>query len=59
MAQKEYLSDIINLIAPTFVEAKEQGLEIEVMASTIQHLIENPGVDLSVALQHGLNDWDI
>lgn len=47
------------LIEQAISEAGLYGLEIEVMASTVQSIWEDPELDLSVALQYGLNDWDI
>ena len=60
MAQKnQQLLDIIDLVGQALNEARPYGLQIEVMASTIQRLQKEPGVDLSVALQDALRDWDL
>ena len=53
------LLEIMDLIGQALHEANPYGLEIEVMASTMQQLQKNPGMDISVALQNALIDWDI
>lgn len=53
------LLEIIDLVEQTLNEAKEYDLEIEVIASTIKMIKENPEMDISVALQNALTDWDI
>ncbi len=47
------------LIDQAINEAIPYELQIEVMASTVQAVRENPKIDLSIALQCGLQDWDI
>lgn len=60
MAKKDHtLLEAVDLIGQALHEAAPYGLQAEVIASTIQHLRENPEIDLSVALQYGLQDWDI
>jgi hypothetical protein len=51
-AEADLIDQVIN-------EAIPYELQIEVMASTVQAVRENPEMDLSVALQCGLQDWDI
>ena len=53
------LAEIIGLVGQTMDEAEKAGLEIEVISSAIQHIQKNPGMDLSVALQNALTDWDL
>jgi len=53
------LLEIMDLVGQALHEANPYGLEIEVMASTMQQLQKNPGMDISVALQNALIDWDI
>lgn len=59
MAKNKDLLKIIDLIGDTMHQAAEHDLAIEVIASAMQTLRDNPGMDISVALQHGLNEWDI
>ena len=47
------------LIEQAISEAGNYGLEIEVLASAVQSVWEDPELDLSIALQYGLRDWDI
>ena len=53
------LLTVVDLVGQALHEANPYGLEIEVMASTMIQLQDNPEMDLSVALQNALNDWDI
>ena len=57
--EKQGLSEITELVGQTLNEAAPYGLEIEVMASAMQKLQKTPGMDISVALQNALTDWDI
>ena len=59
MKKDQKLLEIIDLVGQALNEAKPYGLEIEIMASTMQQLQKNPGMDISVALQHAMIDWDI
>jgi hypothetical protein len=59
MVEKQEFCNVIRLVARSLAEAREHGLEAEVMASTMMVLKEDPKVDLSVALQRGLAEWDI
>ena len=60
MAQKNTeLLEIIDLVGDALAEARPYGLEIEVMASAMQMLKKNPEMEISVALQNALTDWDI
>ena len=59
MAKNKDLTEIINLVADTMHEAAHYGLVVEVIASAMQFLRDNPGTDISTAIQHGLNEWDI
>lgn len=57
--KNQELLEIIDLVGQALYEAAVYGLEIEVMASTMQQLQKNPGMEVSVALQNALIDWDI
>jgi len=59
MAKNQALLEIMDLVGQALDEASECGLEIEVIASTIQYLQEHPGAEASIALQHGLQEWDL
>jgi hypothetical protein len=59
MAKTQELAEIIDLVGQTLHEANPYGLEIEVMATAIQMLKRNPEMDISVALQNAMTDWDI
>jgi len=60
MAQKNAeLLEVIDLVGQTIHGARLYGLEIEVMASAMQMLKKNPEMEISVALQNALIDWDI
>lgn len=59
MAKDKDLTEIIDLVGEALHEAAEYGLQIEVMASAMQKLRDNPGMHISIALQHGLNEWDV
>jgi len=59
MAKNQDLTEIIDLVGDVMHETAEYGLQIEVMASAMQMLRDNPGMDISIALQHGLNEWDV
>ena len=59
MAKNQELLEIIDLVGQAMNEASPYGLQIEVMASTIQQLQKNPKMDLSVAIQNALTDWDL
>ena len=59
MAKNQELLEIIDLIGQTLNEARPYGLQTEVIASTIQQIQKNPKIDLSVALQNALTDWDL
>jgi len=59
MTKNQDLTEIVDLVAQVMHESAEYDLQIEVIASAMQALRDNPGMDISVALQHGLNEWDI
>lgn len=59
MVKNQELTEIVNLVGDAMHEAAEYGLQIEVIASAMQELQKNPGMDISLALQHGLNEWDV
>jgi len=60
MAKKDHtLLEAVDLIGQTLHEAAPYGLQAEVIASAIDAIRKNPDIDLSVALQNGLQDWDI
>jgi hypothetical protein len=53
------LLEAVDLIGQALKEAAPYDLQSEVIASAIAQIRENPTMDLSVALQNGLQDWDI
>jgi hypothetical protein len=60
VAKKDHtLLEAVDLIGQTLYEAAPFGLQAEVIASAIAEIHNNPEIELSVALQHGLQDWDI
>jgi len=59
MAKNQELLEIIDLVGQALHEASEYGLQIEVMASAMQQLQKNPGMDISVALQNAMLEWDL
>lgn len=59
MAKNQELLEIIDLVGQALHEAEPYDLQIEVMASTMQQLQKNPGMDISVALQNAMTEWDI
>ena len=60
MAKKDHtLLEAVDLIGQTLREVAPYDLQSEVIASAIQAIRENPELDLSTALQYGLQDWNI
>lgn len=59
MAKDENLTEIVDLVGQALYEARPYGLQAEVMASLVQRLQREPGIDLSIALQDALTDWDL
>lgn len=60
MAKKDHtLAEAVDLVGQTLREAAPYDLQSEVIASAIQEIREKPCIDLSIALQRGLQDWDI
>ena len=59
MTEKESLSDIFKLVKSAMNEAANHGLQVEVMASAMKMLKDNPEMEISRALVHALNDWDV
>jgi hypothetical protein len=59
MSENQDLSEIMNLVSQALREAQLYEIEVEVMASAMQMLQKNPGMDISIALQHGLSEWDL
>lgn len=60
MAKKDQtLLEVMDLVGQALHEAKPYGLQIEVMASTIKNIKKDPDMDVSVALQNALRDWDL
>ena len=60
MAKKDHtLVEAVDLIGQALQEAAPYDLQSEVIASAIAEIRENPNIDLSIALQRGLQDWDI
>ena len=60
MAKKDHiLLEAVDLVGQTLREAAPYDLQSEVIASAIQEIRKNPCIDLSIALQRGLQDWDI
>ena len=53
------LTEIIKLVGDAYFISAEHNLYIEVMASAIKELKDNPVMDISIALQHGLNEWGL
>jgi hypothetical protein len=60
MAKKDHtLLEAVDLVGQTLHEAAPYDLQSEVIASAIAEIRKDPDIDLSVALQRGLQDWDI
>lgn len=60
MAKKDHtLLEAVDLVGQTLQEAEPYGMQAEVIASAIGYIRTNPNIDLSVALQCGLQDWDV
>jgi hypothetical protein len=60
MAKKDHtLLEAVDLIGQTLREAAPYDLQSEVIASAIDEIRKDPDIDLSIALQRGLQDWDI
>lgn len=59
MAKTAKLLETIDLVGATLAEASHYALEIEVIASAMETLKENPEMEISEALQYGLKEWDI
>jgi hypothetical protein len=60
MAKKDHtLLEEVELVDQALREAAPYDLQSEVIASAIQAIRENPELDLSTALQYGLQDWDV
>ena len=54
---KESLADTVENVYQTVVKAGQ--LEIEVIATAMIYLKENPEASIEDALNVGLNDWDV
>jgi len=59
VVKNQEFAEIIDLVGQAMSEAHPYGLEIEVISTALQMLQKNPGMDISVALQNALIDWDI
>jgi hypothetical protein len=59
MAKKQDLAEIVELVFQTLEQASEYGLEAEIIATAMQKLQKNPDMDISVALQSAMIEWDI
>ena len=59
MAKAHTLLEAVDLIGQALLEAEPYGLQAEVLASAIDHIRKNPDIDISIALQNGLQDWDV
>lgn len=59
MAKNQKLLEIIDLVGQALHEAEPYDLQIEVMATAMQQLQKNPGMDISVALQNAMTEWDL
>jgi hypothetical protein len=59
MAKDQTLLDIMDQVGQALSEARPYGLQIEVMASAINNIKKDPDMDVSVALQNAMQDWDI
>jgi len=59
MAKNQELLEIMDPVGQALQEAAPYDLQVEVMASTMQQLQKNPGMDISGALQNAMTEWDI
>lgn len=60
MAKKDHKRlESTDLIAETLKKSEPYGLQSEVIASAIEEIRNNPDISLYLALQRGLEDWDI
>ena len=59
MEKTQRLLDIIDLVGQTWHEAEEYDLGIEVIASALQYLKDDPDMSILEALENGMADWDL
>lgn len=59
MVKNQELLEIMDLVGQAMNEAAPYGLQVEIIASAMQQLQKNAGMDISVALQNAMIDWDI
>ena len=55
----ESLVDVVEKVKGIFDITEESGLIIEVMATALIFLKENPTMTIEYALHVGLQDWDV
>ena len=55
----ESLDHVINYVNDVLVVAGKYDLEVEVIATAMIYLKENPEASISDALSTGLSDWDV
>lgn len=56
---KGNITKTMDAVANTLKFAGEYHLEVEVIASAMLYLKENPEVSINEALNAGLGDWDV
>ena len=59
MAKDLELLKIIDLVSNAMDEAIDYNLTIEVIASSMRALRDNPMMDIKEALKQGLREWDL
>jgi hypothetical protein len=59
MAKDQTLLDPMELVGQALNEARPYGLQIEVMASTIQRIKKDPDIEIAIALEDALRTWDL
>jgi hypothetical protein len=59
MAKNQELLEIIDLVADTMHEASHYNLHVEVIASAMKALKDNPGMGIQEAINFGLKEWDL
>lgn len=55
----EFLSETMDNVKMALAIAGERKLEIEVIATAMIYLKENPEASINEALEVGLSDWDV
>ena len=59
MAKDQNLLEIMDLVGEALNDSRPYGLQIEVVASTIQNIKKNPEMEVSEAIQNAMRDWDL